>query len=137
MMQTILRTAFLAYVRVLLCLQGLFLGFWTLAWWPARGTPTKFWASLGLTLLFAFLGLAWIVTAILLRRGRRWAAIAAIVFEALWAALAAALAYKTLKDWPFNWEFFQQVTAGAALFLVAVVGLLLRPVRAYAGLVRR
>jgi len=51
--------------------------------------------------------------------------------------VAAALGYKTLKDWPLDWQFLWQVTAGAALFLVAVVGLLLPPVRAYAGLVRR
>ena len=137
MMLTILRTAFLAYVRVLLCLQGMFLGFWAWALWPVRETPTQFWAPLGLALLFSFLGLAVIAAALLLRRGRRWAAIAAILIEALWAALAAALAYKTLKDWPLDLQLLWQVTAGAALFLVAVVGLLLPPVRAYAGLVRR
>jgi hypothetical protein len=51
--------------------------------------------------------------------------------------LAAALAYKTLKDWPLDFQFLCQVTAAAALFLVAVVGLLLPPVRAHAGFVRR
>jgi hypothetical protein len=137
MMLTILRTAFLAYVRVLLCLQGMYLGFWAWALWPGRAPHGDFWAMLGLELLLAFLGLATIAAAVLLRRGRRWAAIAAILIEALWTALAAALAYKTLKDWPLDWQFLQEVTAGAALFLVAVVGLLLRPVRAYAGLVRR
>jgi uncharacterized membrane protein (UPF0136 family) len=105
MMLTILRTAFLAYVRVLLC-------------------------------SCAFLGLAGIVAALLLRRGRRWAAIAAILIEALWATVAAAVGYKTLKDWPLDWQLLWQVTAGAALFLVTIAGLLLPPVRAYAGLVR-
>jgi hypothetical protein len=137
MVLTILRTAFLAYVRVLLCLQSMYLGFWAWALWPDRETPTQFWAPLGLALLFAFLGLAGIVAALLLRRGRRWAAIAAILIEALWAAVAAALGYKTLKDWPFDWQLLWQLTAGAALFLVTVAGLLLPPVRAYAGLVRR
>jgi len=137
MMLTILRTAFLAYVRVLLCLQGMCLGFWAWALWPVRETPTQFWAPLGLALFFTSLGLAVIATALLLRRGRRWAAIAAILIEALWAALAAALGYKTLKDWPLDLQLLGQVTAGAALFLVALVGLLLPPVRAYAGLVRR
>jgi hypothetical protein len=51
--------------------------------------------------------------------------------------LAAALAYKTLKDWPLDFHFLCLVTAAATLFLVAIAGLLLRPVRAYAGLVRR
>ena len=134
---TILRTAILAYVRVLLCLQSMYLGFWAWTLWPDRETPTQFWAPLGLALLFAFLGLAGIVAAILLRRGRRWAAIAAILIEALWAALAAALAYKTLRDWPLDLQFLWQMTAAAALFLCAVAGLLLPPVRAYAGLVRR
>jgi hypothetical protein len=137
MMLTILRAAFLAYVRVLLCLQGMFLGFWAWALWPARAPDGLFWGRLGLALLLAFLGLAEIVTAVLLRRGRRWAAIAAILIEALWAAVAAALGYKTLKDWPLGWQLLPELTAGAALFLVAVAGLLLRPVRAYAGLVRR
>ena len=136
MVLTILRTAFLAYVRVLLCLQGLYLWFWALAFWPVRAPHTAFWAWLGLAPLFGFLGLAGIATAILLQRGRRWAAIAAILIEALWAAMAAVLAYKTLKDWPLDWQFLQLVTAAAALSLVTVAGLLLRPVRAYAGFVR-
>jgi hypothetical protein len=136
MLLTILRTAFLAYVRVLLCLQGMYLGFWAWTLWPRREPDTQFWVPLGLALLLAFLGLAGIVAALLLRRGRRFAAIAAILIEALWAAVAAALGYKTLKDWPLDWQFLRDVTAGAGLFLVAVAGLLLRPVRAYAGLVR-
>jgi len=137
MMLTKLRTAFLAYVRVLLCLQGMCLGFLAWALWPVRETPTQFWAPLGLALLFTSLGLAVIAVALLLRRGRRWAAIAAILIEALWAAVAAAIAYNTLKDWPLDLQLLGLLTAGTALFLVAVVGLLLRPVRAYAGLVRR
>lgn len=137
MMLTILRTAFLAYVRVLLCLQGLYLGFWTWILWPHWEPHTQFWAPLGVALLLAFLGLAGIAAALLLRRGRRWAAIVAILVEALWAAVAAAVGYKTLKDWPLDLQLLWQVTAAAALFLVAVAGLLLRPVRTYAGLVRR
>ena len=137
MVLTILRTAFLGYVRVLLCLQGMYLGFWAWAFWPGREPHTQLWARLGLTLLFAFLGLAGTVAAVLLRRGRRWAAIAAILTEALWTAAAAALAYKTLRDWPLDLQFLGYMTAAAALFLVAVAGLLLPPVRAYAGLVRR
>jgi hypothetical protein len=137
MVLTILRAAFLAYVRVLLCLQGMYLGFWAWAFWPGRGPDTQLWTRLGLTLLFAFLGLAGIVAAVLLQRGRRWAAIAAILTEALWAAAAAALAYQTLRDWPLDLHFLGYMTAAAALFLVAVAGLLLPPFRAYAGLVRR
>jgi hypothetical protein len=137
MMLTILRTAFLAYVRLLLCLQGLYLGFWAWGLWPERAPQGDFWALLILELVLAFLALAPIAAAVLLRPGRRWAAIAAILIEALWATLAAAIAYKTLKDWPLDLHLLGEVTAAAALFGVAVVGLLLRPVRAYAGLVRR
>jgi hypothetical protein len=132
---TMLRTAFLAYVRVLLCLQGIYLGLWTWVWWP--GEPPQFWAPHGIVLFFPFLGLAGIVAALLLRPGRRWAAIAAVLTEVLWAAMAAAIGYKILKDWPLDWQLLWQLTAAAALFLVAVAGLLLPPVRAYAGLVRR
>jgi hypothetical protein len=137
MILTILRTAFLAYVRLLLCLQGLYLGFWAWTLWPGRAPQGDFWALLGLELLFAFLGLATIAAACLLRPGRRRAAIAAILIEALWATLAAAIACKTLKDWPLDLHLLAEVTVAAALFGGAVVGLLLRPVRAYAGLVRR
>jgi hypothetical protein len=131
MMLTILRTAFLTYVRVLLCLQGMYLGFWAWVLWPDRETPTQLWAPLGFALLFAFLGLAGIVDALLLRRGRRWAAITAILIEVLWTAVAAAIGYKTLKDWPIDWQILEVVTVGTALFLIAVAGLLLPPVRAY------
>ncbi|HTU07121.1 MAG TPA: hypothetical protein VMG13_16320 [Trebonia sp.] len=137
MMLTILRTAFLAYVRVLLCLQGLYLGFWVWVLWPGLEPRAQSWPQLGLALILSLLGLAGIVAALLLRRDRRWAAIVAILIEALWALVAAAVGYKTLKDWPLDWQLLWMVTAGAALFVVAVAGLLLRPVRAYAGLVRR
>jgi hypothetical protein len=127
---TVLRTAFLVYVRVLLFLQGLFLVF--LVWAVfSRGVP------IAIVLLFSFLGLAQIVTALLLRRGRRWAAISAILIEALWALAAAALGYKTIRDWPLDLQLLEQLTAVTALFLATIFGLLLRPVRAYAGLVRR
>ena len=127
---TVLRTAFLVYVRVLLFLQGLFLVF--LVWAVfSRGVP------IAIVLLVSFLGLAQIVTAVLLRRGRRWAAISAILIEALWALAAAALGYKTIRDWPLDLQLLEQLTAVTALFLATIFGLLLRPVRAYAGLVRR
>ena len=61
-------------------------------------------------------------------------AIAAIVIEALWAAAAALLGY---VGWISGTPALALLLfALAALFLAAAVGLLLRPVRAYAGLVR-
>jgi hypothetical protein len=138
---TVLRTAFLAYVRVLLCLQGLYLLFLAFLFFPVghglNGSDIRLGWLLAPALLATSLGVAGIVAAVMLRRGRRWAAIAAILIEGLWALVAAALWYKTIKDLPLDFHFLLVLTAAAALFLVAVVGLLLRPVRAYAGLVRR
>jgi hypothetical protein len=137
MMRTMLRTVFLVYVRVLLCLQGAYLGFWAWRFSPFREPHIQFRLRLGFTLFFVFLGLVPVVAALRLRQGRRWAAITAILIEALWAALAALLWYETLKDWPFDWPLFQLLTLAGVLCLAAVAGLLLRPVRAYAGLIRR
>jgi len=54
------------------------------------------------------------------------------------AALSAArVRFRALLRWPPDWQFVWQLSAGAVLFLVTVVGLLLPPVRAYAGLVHR
>ncbi|HEY6791459.1 MAG TPA: hypothetical protein VI365_29520 [Trebonia sp.] len=128
-----LRTAFLAYVRVLLCLQGMYLLFFAWILFHGQGPDTRFRALIALALIATFLGLAGIVTAVLLRRGRRGAAIAAIAIEALWAAAAAAIGYEASRSESLVWQLF----AGAALFLATVVGLLLPPVRGYAGLVRR
>ena len=72
------RTAFLVYVRVLLCLQGLGLLF--LAWafisdrghgLPGRGSGATLWPLVAFALILALVGLAIILTAVLLRRGRR------------------------------------------------------------------
>jgi hypothetical protein len=63
MMLTMLRTAFLAYVRVLLCLQGMYLLFWAWALSSDQGPDTRFWALIALALVATFLGLAGIVTA--------------------------------------------------------------------------
>lgn len=129
-----LRTAFLVYVRVILCLQGSYLAFQAWENFYHRTPDDRFGVELAFALIVSFLGLTVIVTAARLRRGRYGAAIAAIVIEALCAAAAALLGcvgwisgHPTLGSLVF---------ALAALFLVAAVGLLFRPVRAYAGLVR-
>jgi hypothetical protein len=143
---TALRTAFLVYVRVLLCLQGLCLLIvpWLFVPHGVHGT------ALGplpvLVLAVSLPGLAMIVTAVMLRRGRRRAAVAAIAIEALWAAAAAALALDALRTAVDTFQYGGSHTsfalpwrwlAVAALLLVTVAGLLVRPVRAYSGLVRR
>jgi hypothetical protein len=151
LVRNVLRTAFLVYVRVLLCLQGLGLLFSAWAFssvrghgLPGRGSGAIVWPLVAFALILAVGGLAIILTAVLLRRGRRRAAMAAIAIESLWAVAAAAIVLDTLReavdafeygghpDVALPWWLF----AAAALSLVAIVGLLLRPVRAYSGLVR-
>lgn len=142
-----LRTAFLVYVRVLLCLQGLCLV--VLPWliFPYRG-GARLWPLLVIALLLSLLGLATIVTAIMLRRGRRRAAVAAIMIEAVWAVAACAVVLDAMRESVDAFEYGHGGSAGsealgwrflavAAVLLVTVAGLLLRPVRAYSGLIRR
>ena len=141
-----LRTAFLVYVRVLLCLQGLCLVFFPWLIFPSRGGGATLWPLIALAALATLLGVATIATAVMLRRGRRRAAVAAIMIEALWGAAACAIALDALRTSVDAFEYggigtsetvLLQFLAVAAVLLVTVAGLLLRPVRAYAGLVRR
>ena len=151
LVRNVLRTAFLVYVRVLLCLQGLGLLF--LAWaiipdrghgLPGRGSGAIIWPLVALALILTLLGLAIILTAVLLRRGRRRAAMAAIAIEALWAVAVAAIVLDAVRETVDAFEYGGHpdeglpwwLYAAGALFLVATVGLLLRPVRAYTGVVR-
>jgi hypothetical protein len=140
-----LRRAFLVYVRVLLCLQGLFLVAVPWLIFPHRG-GARLWPLIALAVLVTLLGLAPIATAVMLRPGRRRAATAAILIEAVWAVAACAVVLEAVRtsvdafeyggryaDAALPWRWL----AVAAVLLVTVAGLLLRPVRAYAGLVRR
>lgn len=141
-----LRTAFLVYVRVLLCLQGGLLMYAAAGIVPVRGVgpgPGR-WPLLAPALIAVLLGLALIATAILLRPGRPRAAMAAIAIEALWAVAAIALAADAVRDAVDAFEYGGHpseppwwVFLAAPLLVATLVGLLLRPVRGYAGLVRR
>ncbi len=125
-----LRTAFLAYVRVLLCLQGSYLTFQV---WKDFADSANV-VVLSFTLIGTYFGLAGILTAVMIRRGRRGAVVAAIAIEALWVAGAAALGnLGRFSGGQGEVRFF----AVAALSLITLVGLLLPPARAYAGLARR
>jgi hypothetical protein len=145
MVLIMLRTAFFVYVRVLLCLQGLFLLFLAGVIIFGGGLGTARGPLTALSLIVALFGLAGIVTAVRLRRDRRRAAIAAIAIESLWAVAAAAIVLDTLRETVDAFEYGGHpdealpwwLYAAGALFLVAIIGLLLRPVRAYAGLARR
>jgi len=151
MVLIMLRTAFLVYVRVLLCLQGLGLLF--LAWGiipdrghglPGRGSGGILGPLVALALILTLAGLAIILTAVLLRRGRRRSAMAAIAIESLWVVAAAAIVLDVLRETVDAFEYGGHpdeslpwwLYAAAILSLVAIVGLLLRPVRGYTGLVR-
>jgi hypothetical protein len=140
----VLRTAFLVYVRVLLCLQGVFLLFLAGVLIFGFGVSVTRAPLIVLMAIAAVIGVVGIVTAVQLGPGRPRAAMAAIAIESLWAVAVAAVVLETLHeavdafeygghpDEALPWWFY----AAGALFLVAIVGLLLRPVRAYAGLVR-
>jgi hypothetical protein len=129
-MLIMLRTAFLAYVRVLLCLQGSYLTFQV---WKDFSDGADV-VVLSFALIGTYFGLAGILTAVMIRRGRRGAVIAAIAIEALWVAGAAALGnVGRFSGGQGEFRFF----AVAALSLITLVGLLLPPARAYAGLARR
>ena len=141
----VLRTAFLVYVRVLLCLQGVFLPFLAGVMIFGQGLAGARGPLIVPLAIAALFGLAGIVTAVRLGPDRPRAAMAAIAIESLWAAAAAAIALETLReavdafeygghpDEALPWWFY----TAAMLFLVAIAGLLFRPVRAYAGLARR
>lgn len=122
-----LRTAFLAYVRVLLCLQSIYLTFQV--WKDFSGAADVL--ELSFALIGTYLGLAGILTAVMLRRGRRGALIAGILIEALWAAGAGALGnLGRYSGGQGEFRFF----ALATLSLIAMIGLSLRSSRVYAGL---
>jgi hypothetical protein len=151
LVRNVLRTAFLVYVRVLLCVQGLGLLF--LAWafvsdrgigLSGRGSGATLWPLVAFGLILAVVGLAIILTAVLLRRGRRRAAMAAIAIELVSAVAAAAIVLDTLREVVDAFEYGGHpdealpwwLYVAGMLSLVAIVGLLVRPVRAYTGLVR-
>lgn len=121
-----LRTAFLAYVRVLLCLQSVYLTFQV---WKDFSSVADV-LELSFALIGTYLGLVGILTAVTLRRGRRGPLISGIAVEALWAAGAGALGnLGRYSGGQGEFRFF----ALATLSLVAMAGLSLRPSRVYAG----
>jgi hypothetical protein len=145
LVQILLRTAFLIYVRVLLCLQGVFLLFLAGVMIFGQGLGGARGPLIVPLAIAALFGLAGIVTAVRLGPGRPRAAMAAIAIELLWVVAAAAIVLETLREAVDAFEYGGHpdealpwwLYAAGALFIVAIVGLMLRPVRAYAGLGRR
>ena len=116
-----LKVAVIAYVFLLMLVQGVF---YTAAGLVDYLDPGPGGFQWGPDNIFSLLTLIFGVLAVLtgfflLLRGWRWAAVAAIAIEVVWLGLAGSS------------------IAADALFLAAIVGLLLKPVRSYRGPVRR
>lgn len=137
MSSALTRKVVLGYVRVLLVMEGLyFVVFWCACFLSPGAGVQGYGPAAVLAVLSAF-GLS---VPVFLTRGRRWAAAAAIVIEALWTVIGVWLAYGYWSDPPVGEVgapggqvavalFLAAV--GAVLSLAAIIGLLLRPVRSY------
>lgn len=116
------------FTRVLLCVQGVLIA--TLAWAALLtlqpGSPRE--PNLNEALVASVVAVASLITAILMKQRRKWAAISAFAIEGLWTVVALWSA--ALPAGPPHLQYF----LGAALSLAALVGLLLKPVRAYFAL---
>jgi hypothetical protein len=132
MLTTLARRIVLIYVCALLVVQGLFHVIFGWLAFLGRGPDTRWVAFFLLALIATALGAVEVSAAVFLTRGRRWAAIVAIVLEVLWTAIAVVSAASDSGGPPVG-----QYYVGAALFLAAIIGLLLKPVRSYCGLARR
>jgi hypothetical protein len=127
-METLMRRAIIIYVRVLLCVQSLFIAF---VWWAGflgRGPDTASALLLAVALIATVFALAGISVALMMKQGRRWPSIVAMAIEVLWIGIALVSAHAEAE----------MGKSGVGLyclyplpFLAAVVGLLLimRPVR--------
>lgn len=126
MMAIVPQTAALVYMRLLLCLQGLYLVF--LGWlvFLGRDPGASVHGALAFVLVYSVLGLGEIVTAILLRRGRPGVMIAAIVTAALWM-VPVVVGFTSRLSAGLGWQF----PVFVILFLLTIAGLLLPPVRLY------
>jgi hypothetical protein len=132
MLSILMRIIVLVYVCALLVVQGLFHLIFGWLDFLGRGPDTQWVAFFLLALITTVLGAVEISVAVFLTRGRRWAAVAAIVIEALWIAIAVVSAASDSGGPPVG-----QYYVGTVLFLAAIIGLLFKPVRSYCGLVRR
>jgi hypothetical protein len=117
------RTAALAYMRVLLCLQGLYLVFLGREVFHFRDLNASILEVLAFIAVYCVLGLGEIVTAILLRRGSPRVMIVAIVTAALWLVPVVIGFTSSLSAIP-GWQF----PVFLVLLLLTIAGLLLPPV---------
>ena len=121
-MAIVARTATLAYVRVLLCLQGLYLAFLGREVFHFRDLNAGILGPLAFIGIYGVLGLGEIVTAILLRGSRPRVMIVAIVTAALWPLPVVIGFTSSLSAIPGS-----QFPVFLVLLLLTIAGLLLPP----------
>jgi hypothetical protein len=131
-MSVLIRRVVILYLRQLLCLQSLFIAWLGWAGFLGRGPDTIMLTFLIMALIATIFAAAGIVAALAMTQGRRWAAIVALVVAVLWAAVALLSATANSGSARVGQYYF-----GLAIFLTAIIGLLLKPVRSYCGLARR
>lgn len=122
-MATVPRTAALVYMRVLLCLQGLYLVFLGREILHFRDLNANLLEVLAFIVVYAVLGLGEIVTAILLWRSRPRVMIVAIITAALWV-VPVAIGF-TSSPSAIPGSLFPVFLV---LLLLTIAGLLLPPV---------
>ena len=119
----------IVFTRALLCIQGVFIA--TIAWAALAtlqpGAPRG--ANTVAALLGTAVAVAGVLTAVLMRQRQKWAAVSAIAIEGLWTVVAVWSV--ALPSGPSRWGYL----LGAALPLIALIGLSLKPVRSYFGLI--
>jgi hypothetical protein len=118
------------FTQALLCIQAVFIAAFA---WTALATLEPGVSRAPNTtaaLLASALAAASVVTAMLMKQGRTWAAVSAIAIEGLWTVTALVVA--ALPEGPPRWQYL----LGFALSLTALIGLLLKPVRSYFAVTR-
>jgi hypothetical protein len=118
------------YTQALLCIQAVFIA--AIAWAALATLEPGVSRAPNTTaaLLASALAAASVVTAMLMKQGRKWAAVSAIAIEGLWTV--TALVYAALPSGPPRWQYL----LGFALSLTVLIGLLLKPVRSYFAVTR-
>ena len=117
------------YVRLLMCAQALFAittSLDTVSSLSLEPLAVRI-AHVSVDMVFGVIGIA---AVLFLGRGRWWAVIAAIMVEAGWTLLAVNSAANNGYQ-----QHREDYYVAAALSAIAIIGMLLRPFRAYCGLV--
>jgi hypothetical protein len=130
MIATLTVRSVVLFTQILLCLQAMFIAFtaWYILLTIEPGAPRG--PNAIAAVIASVIAVISFVTAILMKRGRKWAAVTALAIEVLWAV--ASFISAALPPGPPRWEYF----LGGVLSLMAIVGLMLKPVRSYLSVTR-